>query len=106
MGPQNSLIGDSFGIDLPEMRVDKNELNEEKRKARFSKTKEFQQLKAKMESRIAFYQAALPDGRPVTAVDTAERAQQWVIANAIIGEFKLIIAEYEDAAEVVKHGRS
>lgn len=57
-----------------------------------------------MQSRIDFYQKALPDGRPVTAVDTVERGQMWVIANAVIGELKMIIDEYEDAAEVTKNG--
>lgn len=101
---QNSIIGDNYGIDLPSVDVDKDELDEEKRMARFSKSKEFKKLKEIMEARISFYQKALPDGRAITEVDTAERAQMWVVANAVIGEFKMILAAYEDANEVVKNG--
>ena len=42
---QNGLIGDNYGIDLPQMEVDKQDLDEEKRMARFSKSKEFKKLK-------------------------------------------------------------
>ena len=100
---QHGIIGDNYGIDLPSADVDVNELNEEKAMARFSKSKEFKKLKEIMQSRIDFYQKALPDGRPLSEVDTAERAQMWVIANAVIGEFNMILAAYEDANEVVKN---
>lgn len=103
-GAQNGLIGESFGIDLPQTVVETNDLVEEKQMAKFSRTKEFKRLKEQMERRIAFYQGCLPDGRPLTDVDTAERAQQWVIANVVIGEFKMLINQYEEAAEVTKNG--
>ena len=99
----NGLIGDTYGIDLPSVSVDRDELDEEKRMARFSKSKEFKRLKQIMESRIEFYQKALPDGRPLTDVDAIERAKMWVVANAVIGEFKMVLAAYEDASEVVKN---
>jgi hypothetical protein len=104
MGPQNGIIGDNYGIDLPSLQVDKDVLAEERAKARFSKSKEFKRLKDQMEARIEFYQRALPDGRPLTAVDAAERGNMWVIANAVIGEFNMLIADYENAAEVTKNG--
>lgn len=104
MGPQNGIIGDSYGTDLPSLQVDKDVLAEEKAKARFSKSKEFKRLKEQMEARIEFYQKALPDGRALTAVDTTERGNMWVIANAVIGEFNMLIADYENAAEVTKNG--
>lgn len=104
MGPQNGIIGDNYGIDLPELQVDKDVLAEEKAKARFSKTREFKRLKEQMQARIDFYQRALPDGRPLTAVDATERGNMWVIANAVIGEFNMLIADYENAAEVTKNG--
>lgn len=106
MGPQNGLVGDSFGIDLPEVQLEDKDLVVEKQMAKFSRTKEFARLKEILEARIAFYQGCLPDGRPLTDVDTAERQQQWVIANIVVGEFKNIISAYEQAAEVVKNGRS
>jgi hypothetical protein len=104
MGPQNTVIGDSFGIDLPETVVETNDLVEEKQMAKFSRTKEFKRLKEQMERRIQFYQGCLPDGRPLTDVNAAERAQQWVIANVVIGEFQMLINMYEEAAEVTKNG--
>lgn len=105
MGPQNGIIGDNYGIDLPSLQVDKDVLAEERAKARFSKSKEFKRLKEQMEARIDFYQKALPDGRPLTAAgDMVEIGQMWVIANAVIGEFKMLIADYENAAEVTKNG--
>lgn len=104
MGPQNGIMGDNFGIDLPQAQVDKSALDEEKAMARFSKSKEFKKLKEMMEARIEFYQKALPDGRPITAVDGRERAEMWVIANAVIGEFNMILGAYENAKEVTKNG--
>lgn len=104
MGPANGIMGDNYGIDIPQVNVDKSQLDEEKAMARFSKSKEFKKLKEMMEARMEFYQKALPDGRPITAVDTAERAQMWVVANAVIGEFNLLLDAYENAKEVTKNG--
>jgi hypothetical protein len=103
---QNGIIGDNYGIDLPEIEPDKAYLDEEKQMARFSKSKEFKKLKEIMQSRIDFYQQALPDGRPITAVDAAERANLWLNANCVIGEFNLVLNAYEQANEAVKDGRS
>ena len=103
---QNGIIGDNYGIDLPEVEPDKAYLDEEKQMARFSKSKEFKKLKEIMEARIDFYQQALPDGRPITAVDSTERANMWLVANAVVGEFKMILNAYETANEAVKDGRS
>jgi hypothetical protein len=104
MGPTNGLVGDSFGIDLPAVNLDEKELVVEKQMAKFSRTKEFARLKEILEARITFYQGCLPDGRPLTEVDAAERAQQWVVANIVIGEFKMLINAYEQAAEAAKNG--
>ena len=99
---QHGIIGDNYGIDIPDMSFDKESLDEEKSMARFSKSKEFKRLKEIMQSRIDFYQKALPDGRPISAVDTVERANMWVIANAVIGEFNLILQAYENAKDATK----
>lgn len=102
MPSQNGIMGDdNFGIDLPRT-VLKDDLDKEKKMAKFSKTAEYKVLKDHIEGRISFYQSFLPDGRALTEVDAAERANQWVIANAITGEFKAILAAYETAAETVK----
>lgn len=105
MGPKNGILGDNYGFDIPQTDVDKEPLDDEKRMARFSKSKEFKRFKELMEARIDFYQKTLPDGRPLTAVDAIERGNQWVIANAVIGEFKMILNAYETAKEVTD-GRS
>lgn len=104
MGPQNGIISDSFGIDLPQSDVDPNALNEVKNAAKFSKTKEFRELKKHLEGRIEFYQTYLPDGVPVVGMtkSMSELGEGWVVANALIGEFKAIIQAYERAAELVK----
>jgi len=100
----NGIIGDSYGIDLPEIELENKELAVEKQMAKFSRTKEFARLKEILDSRIAYYQSVLPDGRVLTEVDAKERADQWVIANVVIGEFKMLINAYEQAAEIVKNG--
>jgi hypothetical protein len=104
MGPSNGIVGDSFGIDLPEINLDDKELVVEKQMAKFSRTKEFARLKEILEARIAYYQSVLPDGRVLTEVDAKERAAQWAIANVVIGEFKMLINAYEQAAEATKNG--
>lgn len=100
---EHGIIGDAdYGIDLPQTQVPAQDLTIEKNRAKFSRTKEFNELKEFIDSRIDFYQKVLPDGRHLTAVETQERASQWVIANTVIGEFKMIIDRYETAAEAVK----
>lgn len=100
---QNAIIGDASGIDLPESQIDPTLISDEKAKARFSKTKEFQKLKAYAEERIRFYETFLPNGEPVqiSSMNFQEKGANWVVANAVIGEFKALIGEYETAAEVV-----
>lgn len=102
MGPVNGIVGQDFGTELPQTEVLVEQRAEEKSMAKFSRTKEFKALKSKIEERIEFYQKCLPDGRPLTAVDETERASQWIIANVVIGEFKAIIASYEQAKEAVE----
>lgn len=101
-GPVNALIGDDFGMEIPRTTVDEDELAIEKKMARFSKTKEFKKLKEYIDSRIEFYQQYLPDGRPVPA-DMKMVGENWIIANAIIGEFKAVLMAYELANEATKN---
>lgn len=100
-GAQNAVMGDNFGTELPEAQIDETVLNQEKRKARYAKSKDYQDLKQRFQDRITFYQTFLPDGRPLTGVDTQERAHMWVVANALIGEFNMIFSDYENLVEVV-----
>ena len=102
-GPQHGIVGDdNYGTDLPKLDVQPEVLAAEARAAKFSQSAEFKILKEHIEERIELYQKYLPDGRALTEVDSDERAQQWVIANAVIGEFQAILASYEQAQEVVK----
>jgi hypothetical protein len=103
MAPDNGIIGDSYGTDLPQADLPEQDLSEEKRKARFSKTAEFKKLKEQIESRIEFYQTYLPDGRPVATIDPKELGSMWVASNIIIAEFRAIIDEYERASEVIRN---
>lgn len=79
------------------------ELKTEKELAQFASTKEFKRLEQHFQERIEFYQSYLPDGRPVTAAPVT--SEQWAIANGVIGELKLVLNTYLNAAEVVKDAR-
>lgn len=106
MTSQNAIIGDEYGIDIPVSDVDNSAIVEEKKAARFSKTKEYQRLKDHFEARIKYYQAFLPDGRTLTEVDKKEREEMWVVANAIIAEFNQVINFYETSAQIVKEAEN
>lgn len=97
-GAQNGIVGNNFGVEPPQAEIPKDDLTEEKKVARFSKTAEFQKLKSWAESRIEYYQKFLPDGREV---DTAPTGENWVVANTIIKEFRAMIDAYENVAKVV-----
>lgn len=101
MGAKNALIGEDFGTDLPEMQVSEQDLAAEKDMARFSKSKEFKKLKEHLEERIKFYQTYLPDGRALGS--TIPTANDWVVANTVIGEFKAVLGAYEQAREAVEN---
>lgn len=102
---EHGIIGDDFGIDLPQSKVEQADLDEEKKMARFSKTDEFKRIKDYAESRILFYQSMLPDGRPLSSVDPEQMGANWTAANLVIGEFKQLLGAYENANEVVKDAR-
>lgn len=103
MGPQHGILGDNdSGIDLPESQVETNDLVNERKAARFSKTKEFKALKDYFEGRIEHYQQYLPNGNTVEAGKLTEIGTNWMIATTIIGEFKAVIQAYEQAREAVE----
>lgn len=99
-GAQNGLVGDSFGVDLPHVEIDQNILNDEKKMAKFSRTAEFKRQKDYLEERISFYQTKLPNGLEV-GLEVAPSAEDWRVANRVIGEFKAFLAQYEYAKEAV-----
>jgi len=101
MGPDNVLMGDSMGIDLPEMEVDQTSLDEEKNMARYSKSKEFKKIRAYCEDRINFYQTKLPNGLEV-GLEVVPSTEDWRVANRVIGELKGLMNMYDNAKEVVE----
>ena len=101
MPAQNALLGDDFGTDLPQAQPDVSSLAEEKARAKFSKSKEFQDIKKRWETRIEFYQQYLPDGRPITKVPVKDLEGMWIVAATIIAEFRSEIAFYESVREAV-----
>ena len=98
-GAVNALIGDEFGIDLPEKEVVPVDLTVEKNMAKFSQSAEFKKIKAHFEERIVFYQTHLPNGDDIGAVTPTQ--EQWVAANLIIAELKAVLNMYELANEIV-----
>lgn len=98
----NAITDNNFGIDLPETEVNSQSLVEERKAAKFSKTREYQELKKHLESRIEFYQSFLPSGEPVMSSDITKLGTNWAVANAIIAEFNSVLTAYENASEVVK----
>jgi hypothetical protein len=106
-GPQNGIMGDEdYGLELPQSDVNSEDLREVEKLAKFSKSKEYKRLKEHFDDRISYFQSYLPDGRPVASVPKAELEGMWVAANVIIGEFKSVMAIYEQAEEAIKEARS
>lgn len=102
-GAQNAIIGEQNPMATPETTVPEDVLVEEKKMARYSRTAEFKRLSDFMNDRIKFFQSYLPDGRPIKDVNLPEDmfAANWKAANIVIGEFKNILNEYEQAHEAV-----
>lgn len=102
-GAQNAVVGDNFGTELPQTRVDDTQLAQEKNMARFSRSREFKVLKQHLEDRIEFFQTYLPNGDPAAAQGvTQESVHNWIIANTVIGEFRLVLNAYENAAKALE----
>lgn len=101
---QNALTDNAYGTSLPETQIEETDLAIERKMAKFSRTREFAQLKEHIEERITYYQSFLPTGEAVSTTGTTpeELGKRWAIANSVIAEFKLIIDAYENANEVVK----
>lgn len=104
---QNGIIGDSFGTELPVAEIQEQVLNEERGRARFSKSKEYKELKQRIEERIAFHKQFLPSGKAVMhsgGNSTLSRlGEQWIVANNVIVELQGVIDFYESAAETIKN---
>lgn len=98
--PDNTIMGDDTGIDLPQMQIDENTLVHEKKMAKYSKTAEFKRIQEWCEERIRFYQTKLPNGAEI-GLDVAPSGEDWRVANRVIGELKALINMYEIAQDAV-----
>lgn len=104
MQPDNAIIGDAQGIDLPQALVNEQDLTKEKNMAKYSKSKEFQDIREYWEGRISFFQTFLPNGTEARFVVPDEKvAQQWVLASNIIVEIKAFLSQYDNAREIVEN---
>jgi hypothetical protein len=116
-GPQNAVMGEQdLPTNLPETKVPDEVLAEEKKLAKYSQTAEFKRLKDFMENRIKFYQRYLPNGSLVegdpkdpmmkvtlpTGISPEMMNVYWMAACLVTKEFENVLAEYAQAAEVVK----
>lgn len=107
MGAQNGIVGDDFGTELPETDKLDPQMAEIQNAAKYTKTREYQELKSFLETRMDFYRQYLPNGKPVVGEqDVEELGKMWLAANVIIGEFSNIINVYEQAAKTVKEEAS
>ena len=77
MDSQNQVMGDSMGIDLPQKPVDETAINELKHKAKYSRSTEFKELRAKAQTRMEFYQKFLPSGQPIGTATPEEMKGKW-----------------------------
>lgn len=102
MQPSNSLIGDSFGTDLPEIPPDDTGKQELANKVKYSRSKEYKELKAKADERIEFYKKFLPSGQLVGTTSKEELARKWELANILIAEFDQLFGEHENAEALFK----
>jgi len=103
----NGIMGEDPAYDLPEYQAENDEaLAEYAKKARFSRTTEFKELKTKLESRIEYYRQYQPgpQGSSINLNDMTNDERGWrVLASSlIIEEFMAVIASYELAYETVK----
>lgn len=102
MQPDNGLIGDISATELPEKPVDNDAINEIRKKAKYSRSKEFQELKENMMQRIEFYTKYLPNGTPVATLSQTDASRNWPLANIIIAELQQVIDGYANAEEESK----
>lgn len=104
MSPDNGLIGDIQSTELPQAPVAQQEeaITELKKKAKYSRSKEFAELKEHMEARIKFYQNFLPNGIPIATLPQKDASQHWPLANIVIAELQQVIDMYQNADEELK----
>lgn len=106
MDSDNSIVGDQSSVELPQAPVNEEALDELRKKARFSKKKEWKELVEHMDERIAYYQSFLPGNVPVTAISDEERGKYWAVADIVINELRMVQSGYEGAEELLKEAEA
>jgi hypothetical protein len=102
MNPQNGLVGDAFATSLPQTPVATEAMDEVRRKAKYSRSSEYAELRAKAQERIDFYRGFLPNGMPIGSTSREELAGKWELANILIAEFLSLFSELDGAEAVLK----
>lgn len=100
MEPENVILGDNTGVELPQAPIDNSEQKELANKKKYSKSKEYRALRAKAQERIDFYKNTLPAG--YADADKQRKAEMWGTANLIIAEFEQLFSEHDNAEELLK----
>lgn len=103
-GAKHAIVGEQDSpMELPTTQVSDEDLNEERKLAKYSKSAEFKRLKKFLEDRIEYHQKFLPGGQPVkdVALPAEELVIQYKAACIVIFEIKNILSQYDRAAEVV-----
>lgn len=101
-GPDNVILGDNTGVELPQKPEDTDAVNELRRKAKYSRSKEYAELRQKAQARIDFYQKFLPNGQPIGTANKGDMERKWELANLLIAEFEQLFGEHENAAQILK----
>jgi len=89
-------IPDSYTT-LPEPVIDREELVEEQKAIKYLKSAEWKLIKDYFEERKKFYQSYLPNGLGLneTALTKEQIGERWMIADAVIAEFDMLINSFE-----------
>jgi hypothetical protein len=100
----NEVIqGDSSPTELPRTQVSEELLIQEKNRAKYSKSKEFKDIREYWEARKEFFKTYTPGGAEIRfQVPNDDIAQMWLLANNMINEIDVFLSTYVNAAEVVK----
>ncbi|MCB1711999.1 MAG: hypothetical protein KDH96_05870 [Candidatus Riesia sp.] len=98
MNPQNGIIGDVFGTELPRMEVTEETYSEERKLAKYSRSVEGKKIQELCQERIKFYQTFLPNGTPIG--EGMPTPEDWVVATRIIAEFQALLNLFEVAKQV------
>jgi len=100
---EHVMTGDTFGTDLPKTQISEELLTEEKNLAKYSKSKEFKEIREYWENRKTFFMSYTPSGSEIRfQVPNDDIAQMWVLANNMINEINAFLSRYDNAVDVME----